>query len=157
MRSLSRFIDILYRRPKVDMILKRNQFRDDGIFGELTTAEGKLVAVTLEHAYDAGLGNGSYKPKMKAGVYKCYRGLHRLHGMTSDFETFEIEEGPEHDNILFHAGNYNKDSEGCVLLGSHIAIQANGDQMISLSKVAFAKFMEMQKDVKEFTLKVIGD
>ncbi len=77
--------------------------------------------------------------------------MHRLHGMTEDFETFEIRGVPGHTGILFHWGNYNQDSDGCVLLGS----ARNGDMIVN-SREEFANFMELQKGINNFELVVVS-
>lgn len=136
----------------MNLIIHRKKFAIDGIFGELLDEKGSLVAVTLEHAY---YQDGKFYPKMPQGTYECKRGLHRLHGMINDFETFEIAEIPEHTNILFHQGNWNKDSEGCVLLGKRIGPMLNGGEMICDSKKAFDAFMALQEGMDTFTLVVL--
>lgn len=132
----------------MNLTLNRKAFRDDGIFSELRDTEGNLIAVTLEHSYDK-------EPKLPLGTFTCKRGPHRLHGMTEDFETFEITGVEGHTDILFHWGNFQKDSEGCVLLGDQIAKNgADGCQMILHSRATFARFMELQKGVDTFQLVV---
>lgn len=140
----------------MNLILTRNLFQPDGIFGELQDETGTQVAVTLEHAYDAGHGDGSYAPKLQPGTYLCRRGPHQLHGMTEPFITFEITGVVGHTNILFHWGNYNKDSEGCVLLGRRIVPNpdAPSDLMITSSRNTFLKFLDLQRDLDSFTLTV---
>lgn len=141
----------------MNLILTHISKDHDGVFGILTDEVGQEIAMCLEHAYDAGLGNGSYTAKLNPGVYKCVRGTHKLHDGIP-FETFEIEGVTGHDNILFHVGNYNTDSEGCVLLGRRIV--ANPDKptenMITSSRNTFLKFMDLQRNVNEFTLTVKG-
>ena len=130
------------------LVLTRNKFQEDGIFSTLTDEHGTVIARTLEHSYNN-------KPKMSSGSYGCKRGAHRLHNMTHDFETFEIEGVKGHDNILFHVGNYNADSEGCVLLGEKVVKacnQANSTMMVTNSKATFAKFMALLDGVDSFTL-----
>lgn len=126
--------------------LVRNEFRDDGIFSTLCDKDGNIVAKTLEHSYNK-------LPKIPNGTWKCVRGPHRLHNMTEDFITFEITGIAGHSDLLFHWGNYNKDSEGCVLMGAADAMV--GDiEMITNSRVTFAKFMASLEGVNEFYLKV---
>lgn len=137
----------------MNLILKNIDFLNDGIFGLLVDVDGNVLFHTLQHAYDSGQGNGSYAPKLKPGDYNCVRGLHRLERMTQDFTTFEITNVPGHTNILFHVGNYNEDSEGCVLLGLD-EIDSNGKHMLISSRVAFQEFMELLKDLNSFTLTV---
>ena len=95
--------------------LKRKEFGVGGIISDFTF-HGELspFMVTLEHAY---FFNGAYTPKLHNGVYTCVRGPHRLHGMIDFFSTFEITKVSGHSGILFHWGNYNEDSEGCILTG----------------------------------------
>lgn len=132
--------------------LTRKEFRQDGIFGEIHSEMGELVAVTLEHAYPV---LSTFMPKIPPGTYTCRRGMHRLHGMTEDFETFEITGILGHTNLLFHWGNFNKDSEGCVLIGDQVAQNgSSGSQMILNSRATFKKFMKLQEGVNEFQLVV---
>lgn len=132
--------------------MKRTDFREDGVFGQLFREDSGLqIAVTLERSYDSGNGDGSYTSKIPNGTYECVRGSHRLHNMRQPFITFEIEGVKGHDNILFHVGNYNDDSEGCVLIGHGYG----GDpRMIYESRRTFTTFMNLQYGVDKFTLVV---
>lgn len=129
------------------MKLVRSEYRPDGIFGQLTDAKGHPICHTLEHSYNN-------LPKLPPGQYICVRGMHKLHSTPDPFETFEITGVPGHGNILFHWGNYNKDSDGCVLLGDAPVTMPNGEKMIPNSKAAFAKFMKDLTGIKEFMLTV---
>ena len=125
---------------------------ESGIFSYLLGDADIVEAVTLEHAYPEG---EIYIPKIPSGSYKCVRGPHRLHGMTEDFITFEITGVEGHTNLLFHWGNYNKDSEGCVLLGKTKILMPDGvSSMITESRAAFNKFMDLQNGLDEFQLEV---
>lgn len=120
--------------------LIRKQYIKDGIFSELVDEAGKVLFCTLEHAYD--VGGGKFEPKLKAGTYKCEQGPHRLKSMTSSFDTFEVKGVMDHTGILFHVGNYNKDSDGCILIGRKV-IDYNGQRIITNSKLAFKEFMDL--------------
>lgn len=126
----------------MNLTLTRKSFELYGVFGELSDEDGNVVAVTLEHSF-------SNSPKLPVGTYECVRGEHKLHNL-NPFTTFEITEVPGHTGILFHKGNWNNDSEGCVLLGSRIGIGC-----ILESSAAFNKFMELQQGVDSFLLVVI--
>lgn len=128
----------------MNLNLLRNKFREDGIFGELTAPN--FHCFTLEHSYDC-------KPKLSDGTYTCKRGEHKLKDGVP-FITFEIMDVPGHWGILFHVGNYNKDSEGCVLVGTGIGNTSKKGLMLTASKQAFAKFLDLLKDCDEFTLTV---
>jgi hypothetical protein len=125
------------------LTLTRKDFREDGIFSELTDDKGNSLAVTLEHSYDS-------KPKLYDGTFTCVKGIHRLHDNVP-FEAFEVTGVTDHTGILFHVGNYNKDSDGCVLLGTDIADSDQG-RMVTHSMIAFSKFMAMLENDQTFTL-----
>lgn len=124
------------------LTLTRRDFTPDGIFSELTDDKGKLSLVTLEHSYDG-------KPKLMDGTYTCQRGIHRLHDNVP-FEAFEVLNVPGHTGILCtHVGNYNKDSDGCVLAG-----MGRKDDMVTHSMIAFSKFMALLEGQQTYTLVV---
>lgn len=138
----------------MNLTLVRTDFDADGIYSILTDNLGVLIAHCLEHSYDAGAGNGSYAPKIPNGTYTCQRSMHRLHNMPHDFETFQVMDVPNHSSILFHWGNYNNDSDGCILVGRKVTIGPGGVHMITDSKDTFAKFMALQHDIDTFTLTI---
>jgi hypothetical protein len=138
----------------MNLKLKRTEYRADGIFSDCFDDMGQTFMRTLEHAY--GDDTTGYLPKVPPGIYTCKRSMHRLHGMDHDFETFEIEGVEGHDNILFHWGNYNRDSEGCVLVGDTEAVVDNGVHIVTGSRKKFAAFMALQDGVDEFQLEVIA-
>jgi hypothetical protein len=137
----------------MDLKIKNKIFEADGVFGLLFDDQGNKLASTLQHAYDSGQGNGTFVPKIPDGEYTCIRGSHRLESMNEDFETFEITGVEDHTNLLFHWGNWNKDSSGCILLGSAMS-NVNGVNMILHSRDTFDKFMKMQDGINKFLLTV---
>lgn len=131
----------------MNLTLRRNEAGVDGIFGALFDETGKVFCLTLEHAY--AVAPTLYAPKLPPGEYTCKRGMHQLAGHDSPFETFEILGVPKHTGVLFHVGNFNDDSSGCVLLGS-----ARLGRMLQNSRVTFDDFIELQKGLDSFDLKV---
>jgi len=131
----------------MDLVLKRTEFSEDGIFGVLRTDQGAFVAYTLERAYENE--DGHYLPKIPAGIYQCKRGAHRLNGMDHDFTTFEVMRVHGHWGLLFHWGNTNRDSSGCILIGME-----RGERAILKSRIAFSFFMRIQDGVDEFCLNI---
>lgn len=125
--------------------LIRNRFVPEGIFGELLDAAGEHFCYTLEHSYDN-------RPKLPDGTYTCVKGQHRLSHMTKDFTTFEITGVKGHSGILFHGGNTNKDSDGCVLVG-----MVEMDDSIRQSRTAFAKLMQSLGLTDSFELVVTSE
>lgn len=136
----------------MDCILIRKEKRCDGIFSVLTNESAtSMLAITLEHAYRND--DGTYSPKLPNGVYTCVRGTHQLHD-GKPFITFEITNVPGHTGVLFHIGNYNEDSEGCVLVGKGYGWKDDGGKMIVDSGKAFKAFMDLQTCIDSFTLTV---
>ncbi len=137
---------------------KRQFYRSDGIFSAVFDGHVQRF-VTLEHAYPHA--DGLYVPIVQPGVYTCQRGLHRLHGMASDFETFEVTGVQGHKGILFHWGNWNDDSQGCSLTGASYLLAANPkhgmarEKMVTRSRDTFAMFMKMQEGLDSFQLRVL--
>lgn len=133
----------------MDLNLIRKEKKQEGIFGEIP----ELSLVTLEHSYplEDGIDIVGYQSKIPLGTYVCQLGLHRLKGMGQSFATYELMNVPEHTGILFHIGNYNKDSDGCILLGTYADM---GMDMIVGSRIAFNIFLRAQKEIDSFTLTI---
>ena len=138
----------------MNLTLTNLEYRADGIFGEMTDEIGSFVCATLQHAYDSGLGNGTFVPKVAAGTYICRR--HAPNRLA--YETFELQNVPDFQGtpvtgILIHKGNYDKDSEGCILIGADISKQTDA-WMITSSAPTFNQFMKRQTNIHEFTLTI---
>ncbi len=133
------------------MKLVRTDHRFDGVFGRLYNDHGVPIAYSLEHSY-VDL-DGVCSSKIPNGQYVCVRGIHQLHNGVP-FETFEVTGVPHCTGILFHAGNFDKDSEGCILLGNGVVTQDDGIEMVVNSKHTFNDFMSSLHDIKEFILTV---
>lgn len=134
--------------------LTRIARRSDGVFSVMKDQDGNVIACTLEHSYTDVYGPG-WHPKIYNGTFKCVRGMHRLENMISPFVTFEITGVTGHTNILFHCGNWDKDSEGCVLMGQSID-KSQGVWAIVKSRDDFNAFMANLAGVNEFDLLVSG-
>lgn len=117
-----------------------------GIFGTLGLPNG-VILHSLEHAYPDGYGH--YDAKLPSGTYECKLGTHQLHH-GGPFQTYEVTGVPGHTGILFHKGNTQSDSEGCILLG----MERSGDAVIR-SAEAFETFMEALRGVDSFWLAVL--
>jgi hypothetical protein len=133
----------------MNFTLTRNQIGQTGIFGTLNDESGNQIAVTLEHAFDTG--DAGWSAKIAPGVYTCLRHP----PVRFPFVTWELQNVPDFQNepvsaILIHPGNYNSDSDGCILVGD----ERNGD-MIMNSKVTLGKFMDLTSGLDSITLVVI--
>jgi len=143
----------------MNLTTTRKMKRIDGIFSDITRNDtGLHFMCGLEHAFVAE--NGSYQPILRPGTYTCKRGTHQLANGVP-FETFEILGVTGHSGVLFHAGNFNEDSEGCTCCGTGFAVGAdphqNGAQveMVINSRVAFESFMQLQQGLDTFNLTVV--
>lgn len=135
----------------MDLTLTREQYTECGIFGTLRTADGQEVAKTLEHAYPAP-GPG-WLPKVPPGAFVCVLGPHSLPSSQGPFQTYEVTGVPGHTGILFHIGNWQADSHGCILLGTFVT-ESEAGKMLAKSAAAFTQFMALQAGAPTFTLTV---
>ena len=103
---------------------------DEGIeqtLGHLTLYDGLekvFECVTLELPYEENLTNISCVNK---GVYEVthrYSEKYKNHLILNDV--------PNRRYILIHYGNYNSDTEGCILVGSRFA-QINKDSLLDIT------------------------
>jgi hypothetical protein len=124
------------------------------VFGVLRHA-GIPFAVTLERTYakgPTGVGSGQAGDqlvKIPAGVHRCTRGYF----IKGNHRTYEITV-PGHTRILFHRGNLEADSEGCVLVGERFH-QFTGGPGIASSIEGFQEFMDLAAGRPAFDLDVI--
>ena len=129
----------------MDFTLIRQPGSSMGIFGELEASEPDgLLLSTLEHAFMQP--DGTFKPAVPAGVYTCKRRLSPRFG----YDVFELLNVPGHDFIEIHKGNYNHQSDGCILLGMEQTAT-----MITSSLEAFTRFMELQHGLDTFQLTIL--
>ena len=125
--------------------IKTVAVRDDGCYSALLW-DGRPFAVSVERTFD---GNRVVLP---AGDFVCKRGGHRLSNGIP-FETFEITGIPGHTGVLFHKGNWETDSEGCVLVGESYAV-ISGREAIADSKGGFNELMKLTEGLDEFVVRV---
>ena len=136
----------------MNLKLRRTNYTSRGIFGVLEQYDGTQLAVTLEHSYESTVDShcATFDAKLPRGLYTCVRGVHQLVGHPDSFETFEVKGVAGHYGILFHVGNTNANSDGCILLGT-----TRVHNMVVNSQIAFDQFMEAQAGVVSFQLEVV--
>ena len=155
------------------LTLTRTAYTPNGVFGVLTGEGGLKLADTLEHAYAAddprsGPNCLQDQPKLPVGTYTCVKGTHTLDHHPLPFQAFEVTGVPGHTGILFHIGNYNNDSDGCILLGQYLESIENVPfpsipqavptvhRMLIHSADTFNAFMTVMQNIPTFTLVVIN-
>jgi len=129
-----------------DFGLLRVAIRPEGAFGVLLH-KGLPFAVTLERTYALPSGPGQLV-KIPAGAWRCTKTVYLKGG----YDTYEIEV-PGHSRLLFHRGNTELHSAGCVLVGESYATFA-GQPGIAASEAGFVEFMNRAGNRSEFQLRV---
>ena len=96
----------------INLLLIRDTFTEESTIGELFL-DGERICDTLERPYFNNLKNISCIPE---GNYKVRLRLAR-ESASRDYLHLLVQDVPDRDWILFHRGNYPKDTSGCILVG----------------------------------------
>lgn len=126
------------------LTLKRIAENEDGTFGVLLDGNTPF-AVTLEREW---LNNQPMESCISAGDYICKRVVTPKHG-----EVFEVTGVKNRTAILFHKGNVEDHSKGCILVGEQFET-LDGKTAILQSGKGFTEFLERLKGRDEFQLAV---
>jgi len=118
---------------------------DHGTFGTLLI-DGITFCVTLEPYSRDNEQNVSCIP---TGQYICKRVDSPTYGIT-----FEITNIQDRSSVLFHPGNIDDNTMGCVLLGQYYG-KLKGDRAVLNSGNTFKAFMKELSGINEFKLSVI--
>jgi len=125
--------------------IKRIAENQYGTFGVLL--DGDLpFALTLERRW---LGNTQGCSCIPTGTYVCRRVDSPKFG-----DTFEITGVQDRSHILFHKGNLDDDSHGCVLVGEEYD-PVLGSYGIKASRDGFNEFMQRLRGMETFHLKIV--
>jgi len=117
----------------------------DGTFGVLFD-EDTPFCLTLEREWKSNQKGESCIP---TGYYLCKRVQSPKFG-----DTFEICDVVGRSHILFHKGNLEDDSHGCVITGEEYGKYKNKVAVLSSGK-AFGEFKQRTNGIDEFGLKII--
>lgn len=138
------------------LVIRRNSTGGHGTFGALLYDDIPF-ALTLERQW---LGNRKSVSCIPAGVYQCLRCSNSPDYNFNDSprfgDTFQVMNVPGRSNILFHAGNLDDDSHGCILIGEKYD-KLNGDPGILSSNEGFNEFKELLDKDDEFRLIIVDD
>lgn len=127
-----------------DITLIRLAENSSGTFGVLIHGDTPF-AVTLERRWLNNQRNVSCIPW---GVYTCRRVDSPRFG-----DTFEVTNVPGRSHILFHKGNLDDDSHGCILVGEEFD-PVLGSYGILSSRKGFDELMDRMADRDEFSLSI---
>lgn len=124
--------------------LRRVAYLENCVQGVLLH-RNRAILVTLEDAWKGNEPNISCIP---SGHYVCKR-------YSSDKypTTFEVTNVHNRSKILFHAGNTDVDTHGCILLGRRFG-DLHGRPAVLESKVAMDWFREYTLNMNEFDLTI---
>jgi hypothetical protein len=123
--------------------LKTVAVREDGCYSVLCW-NGRPFAVSVERTFD------DLRTVIGNGYFECVRDHYHKGG----YETFEIQV-KGHDRVLFHKGNLETHSLGCIIVAESFAVMS-GQTAVADSKGGFAEFMELTKDLPSFHMEVTG-
>lgn len=115
-----------------------------GIFGVLLD-DGTPFALTLERQW---LMNRVDESCIPPGTYVCERWQSPKFG-----STFRVTNVPDRSYILFHKGNLEKDTQGCILVGEQFGV-LNGKPALLASGPGFQEFMARLQDQWQFKLEI---
>jgi hypothetical protein len=119
--------------------------RADGTPGVLLVNTAP-ICVTLERPW---FNNQKGISCIPTGIYICSRVKSPKFG-----DTFEVTFVTGRSEILFHSGNIDDDSHGCILLGESFNKWTTGQVSIASSKIAFAEFMQELVEQNTFRLTI---
>jgi hypothetical protein len=123
-----------------------------GAFGQIWLRDSAPFAVTLERTYE---DSGPPQTKIRPGQWRCQRRRYNRGG----YDTWEILI-PGHSAILFHKGNKELHSDGCVLLGESLfdfnPAEGLQDPGVADSNGAFKEFMGLTSGLDQFEVRFIN-
>ena len=121
----------------MNLKLIRVEKSSDGVRGVLLL-DGSIFAVTLEPE--------NYIP---SGFYKCKR----YHSLKFP-ETYVVLDVPNRKYILFHAGNVEEDTSGCILIAENFG-KLRGKRAILNSGQTFKKFLSVTAPYDILDLEIV--
>jgi hypothetical protein len=129
--------------------LKTVAIREDGCFSVLLW-EGRPFAVSVERTFEPGEASHGKQIVIPNGVHRCTATQYQKGG----YATYEIHV-PGHSRVLFHRGNHETDSLGCVIVGESFGV-LNGQTAVLDSKGGFNELITLTGGGPEFYMEVTG-
>jgi hypothetical protein len=126
------------------VVIRRLDMSEEGTFGVLYI-NGRWICLTLELPWKDNKVSQSCIP---AGTYCCSQYNSPRFG-----ETFLVRNVPGRTDILFHVGNFLKDTFGCILLGEGIS-GSEHKRFIFNSRDAIKSFMRELRNEDSFCLTI---
>ena len=136
-------------RKTIDILIDRHTQSSESTLGTLSIPKFNFNAYTLERAGPDTTARGQRK-RIPIGTYQV-----KWHATTlnqqfpSSFNLYNAEV-PADRYILIHIGNYPRNSDGCILLGS-----GQSDNFVSASAKTIYAFYDLFKNVDITKVRVI--
>lgn len=121
--------------------------RPDGTFS-IVMVDQYPICLSVERPW---LNNQIGISCIPTGQYLCKRVNSPKFG-----NTFEVTGVSGRTAILFHSGNVDDDSHGCIILGENFEPWKTGQLSLASSKVAFDQFMREMSKQDQFKLTIKG-
>ncbi len=134
---------MILRTPIIEIIRLEENFLF-GSFGVLKV-DKSVFCVTLEPPDKENIRNVSSIP---AQQYNCHKFNSPKYG-----ETFKVMNVPGRSDVLFHAGNIAKHTEGCILLAQYFG-KLKGNKAVLNSGKTFKEFMRLMQDYDSFHMTI---
>lgn len=129
--------------------LKTVAVRDDGCYSVILF-KGKPFAVSVERTFNPGEAGHGKQVVLANGKYRCTATQYHKGG----YATYEIHV-PGHTRVLFHKGNTEDNSLGCVIVAESFG-NLNGKTAVLDSKGGFQELISLVGGTHEFELEVSG-
>ena len=130
-------------------LIRLNQSSTEPTLGILKVNDA-FCSVTLERPW---LNNQPDISCIPLGTYPLLRVRDRItSGGMNILSTYEVQI-PSRAGVLFHVGNYVRDTHGCILCGLGFSFP-QVEPMITNSTLAFSRFIEMTNNADSATLTV---
>jgi hypothetical protein len=137
------------------MVIRRIASRNDGMFGAVTW-NNLPFAVTVERPW---LDNQTGISCIPAGHYICKRCRtspdYGFRDSPKFGDTFQVMNVPGRSLILFHKGNLDEDSHGCIILGEQYEPFRSRPAAVLSSAKAFEEFKSLTHGIDEFLLDIV--
>lgn len=114
--------------------------------GVLSNSDG-VICYTLENPWLDNRRNVSCIPE---GEYEC-----KPYSSAKYHNVWELQNVQDRSKILIHAGNFEEDTRGCILVGRAVA-DYNGKKMITNSRHTLEKLRDIIGVKNSFTIEVVG-
>ena len=127
--------------------MRLNRQEDNFIYGTfgILLINSKVFCVTLEPPDNL---NKSSISSIPAGQYMCKR-----YSSNRYPDTFQVMNVPDRYKILFHAGNFVENTEGCILLARKFGTIKHGPGILN-SGETFKQFMDTMLGIDKFQLTI---